>query len=164
MASSPSASPSTSPSTSPSASPSATPSTPFYSTDTAVGRNVTARAPLGLCSVAGTWEITNVLETGDVIHMVKIPAGATLLDLLLDVDDLDAGTDLLLSVGYTGALTAFISSSTVGQAGGVVRLLVAGGTQKLFAADDTIQVSATVGAGTTKTGTISLTVLYTMDP
>ena len=140
--------------------------TPFYSSDCAVGSGVQPRANLGLCSVSGTYSPITILLTGDVIHMVKIPAGATLLDVILDADtNLDAGTSLTLSVGYTGALEAFISQDTVGQAGGIRRLSVVGGTQKNFAAADTIQVSATAGAASGgTTGVIKLTVLYTMDP
>jgi hypothetical protein len=97
--------------------------------------------------------------------MVKIPAGATVIDLILDCGDMDSAASLTLSVGYTGALEAFISQDTVGQAGGIRRLSVVGGTQKAFAAEDTIQVSATAGAGGADTsGTMKLTVFYTMDP
>jgi hypothetical protein len=103
-------------------------------------------------------------QAGDIVHMVKIPAGATLLDVLLDMSDMDAGTDMALSVGYTGALTAFISSSTIGQAGGIARLSVPGGTQKVFVTEDTIQVEFTVAGSTTTTGTMKLSVWYTMDP
>lgn len=122
-----------------------------------------ARTGTGFVSVTGSIDITEVLVTGDVFHMVQIPAGATLLDLTLDVPALDAGTDLTLSVGYTGALEAFISQSTVGQAGGIAKLSVAGGSQTAFAAEDTIQVSVTLGGATIDTGTIKLTVYYTMD-
>ena len=97
--------------------------------------------------------------------MIQIPAGATLLDLMLDVPQLDDSGAQTLSVGYTGALEAFISQSTVGQAGGIVRLSVPGGTQKNFAAEDTIQVSCTLeGTTAINSGTIRLTVWYTMDP
>ncbi len=139
--------------------------TPFYSASCTTGSGVQPRAGLALQSVSGTYAIAATLLTGDVIHMVKIPAGATVLDLILDAGDMDAAASLTLSVGYTGALEAFISQSTVGQAGGIARLSVVGGTQKAFAAEDTIQVSATAGAGGADTsGTIKLTVFYTMDP
>jgi hypothetical protein len=115
--------------------------------------------------VSSTYDdFDEVPQAGDIIHMVKIPKGATLLDVLLDTSDMDAGTDMLLSVGYTGALTAFISSSTVGQAGGIARLSVAGGSQYKFTDDDTIQVEVTVAGGTTATGTMKLSAWYTMDP
>ena len=140
--------------------------TPFYSASCKAGSGIQPRAPLGICSVSGSCDIAATLLTADVIHMVKIPAGATLLDVILDADsNLDAGSSLTLSVGYTGALEAFISQDTVGQAGGIRRLSVVGGTQKNFAAEDTIQVSATAGAASGgTTGVIKLTVLYTMDP
>jgi hypothetical protein len=70
----------------------ATMTTPFYSSDCAVGSGVQPRANLGLCSVSGTYSPTTILLTADVIHMVKIPAGATVLDVILDADtNLDAG-------------------------------------------------------------------------
>jgi hypothetical protein len=119
---------------------------------------------LALCSKTGTYDLAAALETNDLIPMVKVPAGATVIDVILDVPDLDSGTDVLMSVGYTGALTAFISSSTVAQAGGIVRTSVAGGTAILFSAEDMVQLTVTTGPTTETTGTISLTVLYTMDP
>jgi len=139
--------------------------TPFYSASCKAGSGVQPRANLGICSVSGTYAIDATLLTADVIHMVKIPAGATVLDVILDAGDMDSATSLTLSVGYTGALNAFIDGSTIGRAGGIERLSVVGGTQHKFDADDTIQVSAKAGAGGADTsGTINLTVLYTMDP
>ena len=138
--------------------------TPFYSNKCLVGGGIQARAPLALCSVSAVYNISATLLTADVIHMITMPAGSTVVDLLLDAGDMDAGSQLTLSVGYTGALTAFINASTIGRAGGVARLSVVGGTLKTFAADDTIQVSATAGAQTADTsGAIKLTVYYTMD-
>lgn len=162
---SPSTSPSRSPSLSPSTSISGTPSSPYYSEFTAIANNRVVRCGLNFFCVSSVYDdFDEVPQTGDIVHMVKIPKGATLLDVLLDMSDMDAGTDMLLSVGYTGALTAFISSSTVGQAGGIVRLSVPGGSQKLFAAEDTIQVEFTLAGATTTTGTMKLSAWYTMDP
>jgi hypothetical protein len=119
---------------------------------------------LALCSKTGTYTLTAALETNDLIPMVKVPAGATVINVVLDVPDLDSGTDVLLSVGYTGALTAFISSSTVAQTGGVARTDQAGGSAVLFSAEDNVQLTVTTGPTTETSGTISLTVFYTMDP
>ena len=138
--------------------------TPFYSSDCLSGSGIQPRAPIGLCSVSGIYTTLTKLIASDVIHMVKIPAGATVLDVILDVANMDTSAALTLSVGYTGALTAFIDVSTVGQAGGIARLSVAGGSQKAFAAEDTIQVSVGTGPTDTTLGAIKLTVLYTMDP
>jgi hypothetical protein len=139
----------------------------LYSSDCAVGSGIQPRAGIGLCTVSATYALAAALELDDLIHMVKIPAGATLLDVILDVPDLDTDVSpaITLSVGYTGELEAFISQDTVGQAGGIVRLSVPGGSQTLFAAEDTLQISATAAPATgAATGTLKLTAIYTMDP
>jgi len=141
--------------------------TPFYSDKCTVGAGIPARAGIGLEAVVGVYDIAAALLTADVIHMVKIPAGARLVDVILAVDDLEAesGDELTLSVGYTGALEAIISQSVVGQAGGVARASVMGFNGLSFAAEVSLQVSATLGAETGATeGTITLIALYTMDP
>jgi hypothetical protein len=139
----------------------------FYSADCTTGNGIQPRAGLNLCTVSAIYALAAALVIDDLIHMVKIPAGATLLDLILDVPDLDTDVSpaITLSVGYTGALTAFINASTIGQTGGIVRLSVPGGSQKAFAAEDTIQISATAAPATgAATGTLKLTAIYTMDP
>lgn len=139
--------------------------TPFYSNKCTVGSGIQPRSEIADSVVVAEYDILAALLTADVIHMVTIPAGATLLDVLLAVDDLEtaAGNELTLSVGYTGALEAFISQSVIGQTGGVARATL--GIPHLFAAEDTIQVSATAGAeiGATS-GKIVLTAKYTFDP
>jgi hypothetical protein len=137
--------------------------TPFYSSDCAANSGIQPRSGIGLCSVSAIYTTLAKLLTADVIHMVKIPAGATVLEVILDAAAMDASAALTLSVGYTGALTAFINASTVGRAGGIARMSVAGGSQKTFSADDTIQVSATAGATDTTLGAIKLTAIYTFD-
>ncbi len=138
--------------------------TPFYSSDCAVGSGVQPRAGLGLCSVSGTYTTLTKLVAEDVIHMVKIPAGATLLELIFDCANMDTSAALTLSIGYTGALTAFLNVSTVGRAGGIVRTTVTGSTQKAFTTADTIQVSVGTGPTDTTLGAMKLTAIYTMDP
>lgn len=140
--------------------------TTFYSADCSTGSGIQPRAGLSLVTKSGTYDLTAALVINDLIHMVKIPTGATVLDIILDVPDLDTNGSpaITLSVGYTGALEAFISQSTVGQAGGIAKLSVVGGSQKAFTAGDTIQISATAAPATgAATGTLKLTVIYTMD-
>jgi hypothetical protein len=141
--------------------------TPFYSTDCTPYNGVPARTSQkgkSLVTVSGEYTTLTKLIAADVIHMVRIPAGATLLDLIFDCAVMDASAALTLSVGYTGALQAFINTSTVGQAGGLERISVVGGTQKAFTAADTIQVSVETGPTDTTLAKMKLTVLYTMDP
>lgn len=141
--------------------------TTFYSASCAAGSGIQPRAKLGLETVSEVYALTGALVIDDLIHMVKIPAGAKLLDVILDVPDLDTDVSpaITLSVGTTDALEAFISQSTVGQAGGIVHLSVPGGTLTAFATAKDIVISATAAPATgAATGTLKLTAIYTMDP
>lgn len=79
--------------------------------------------------VAATVLIPNgtALAQNDVLKMMKIGANVRILDVTLISDDLDTGTTITLDVGYSAAVATdvpdfFIDGSTVGQAGGVVRV------------------------------------------
>lgn len=139
--------------------------TPFYSADCTTGSGVQPRTKInGVLAVSGEYTTLTKLIADDIIHLVKVPAGCTVLDVILDCAVMDASAALTLSVGYTGVATAFINVSTIGQAGGITRLSVTGGTQKAFTAEDTIQVKVGTGPTDTTLGKMKLTVLYTMDP
>lgn len=133
----------------------------YTTTKTAAG--VQARAGIGVHSIQATFEASAALIINDVIQMVKIPAGATILDVILSVDDLDSGTSIVLDVGDGTTTGRFISGSTVGQAGGTVRLSVTDGNGYTYAAADTIDIKVTTAPAGGGTGTLNLTVLYTMD-
>ena len=146
--------------------------TVYYSPDCRVGNNVVPRAGLGLCSVSGAFNIATVGEGGgttlvinDVIQMVKVPIGAVVLDLILDCADIDASTTITLSVGDGDSTARYIAASTVGRAGGIVRLSVTGSTQTAYTVEDTIDILVAAAATSTAvtTGIIKLTVFYTMD-
>jgi len=150
----------------------------YYSPDCRSGNNVVPRARLGMCSVSGAFNIETVGEGGgvafvdeDVVQMVKIPAGATILDFVVDVPPLESSTALRWSLGDGDSESRFVLNSSVGisSAGGIVRPGSTGGvvgsTQYAYAADDTIDFKIkTVASGTpVTTGIIKLTVFYTMD-
>jgi hypothetical protein len=123
------------------------------------------RAGLGVQSVTGEYEIAAALVINDVIEMVKIPAGACILEVILVSDDLDtAGPSIILDVGDGSVSDRFIDGSTVGGTAGVDRLNEVDGLGYVYAAEDTIdikvQVAPTTGAAS---GTLRLMVLYTMD-
>lgn len=113
----------------------------------------------------GSYALTGALVVNDVIQMVKVPAGATVLDVLLVAGDLDTGGSpaLTLHVGYGGDPDYWVVSSTVGQAGGLARASAATAVPLTFTAEDTIDVLVAVAPATgATTGTIYLTVYYTM--
>ena len=122
-------------------------------------------------SVIAVFEAATQLIVNDVIQMLKVPAGATVVDLKLAVDDLDSGTACVLAVGDGTVADRFISGSTIGQGGGVVELgagVTGAAAADLagykYAAEDTIDVKVTTAPAGGGVGTIKLIALLTMEP
>lgn len=100
---------------------------------------------------------------GDIIQMLEVPIGATILDVWLSCTDIDTNgaPAVVLSVGDGGDVDRFILDSTIGQAGGYARLNNTAGAAYTYTADDTIDVKVVTAAATKAAGTIVLTVFYT---
>lgn len=136
---------------------------------------VTPSGAHDLVAAHARFALTEALEVNDVIEMLELPPGCVPVDCILDVTDLDTGTPgITLDVGTLAGdvgdktlanrtLTAnLIAASTVGQAGGVARMAVAGGT-RIAPSDDRRSIGVKVGTGPgtgATTGTVALTVLY----
>ena len=142
----------------------------FYSPATTSGSGISARAGIGLTSITGTYTLpsTSDLDTNDLIKMVHIPAGATVLEVIVDIPatGIDTSTGLEWTVGDDGDEARYISANTTGRssAGGIVRMNVGGGGGYKYTADNTIDIKISAGATTNVTsGTVKLTVIYTMD-
>ncbi len=130
----------------------------------------------------GTYEITANVETGDIFEMCKVPKDAVVLMGWVYGDDLDTGIEALdMDVGWADNGTDAADTDGFGNLGvwtgdavtdikpeasiwypfgGVLR--TAG--PKKFAAETTIQVYANVAAATGGTGTLTVVVLYLLDP
>jgi hypothetical protein len=135
-------------------------------TSDAVASGVQARAHLHEHTIVAKYTVAAALVLNDVIQMVKIPAGAKIVDLTLSCTDLDTnGTPaIVLDVGDGSDTDRFIDGSTIGQAGGIARLDQHGGHGYAYSAEDTIDVLVQVAPATGATsGTITLTVKYTME-
>jgi hypothetical protein len=135
-------------------------------TNAKVADTVMVREGLDLTAVFATHAVgTGELEAADVIQMVKIPKGATIQEVILSSTDIDVhGTPTVaLSVGDASSATRFISSSAIGEAGGVARLDQLAGLNYEYTADDTIDIEVTTAAETAAAGTINLAVIYTMN-
>jgi hypothetical protein len=113
----------------------------------------------------GSYALTGALVLDDIIQMVRIPAGATVLDVTMKVPDLDTGGSpaITLDVGYGGDDDYWIAASTVGQAGGFVRATATTTIPLTFTESDTIDIHVDTAPATgATTGTLYLTVYYTM--
>lgn len=125
-----------------------------------------------------SYRATIDLATGDltlnnIIEMGPLPAGCTLVDAILDSDDLDTGTPAItLDVGIMsgdfgvvdGARTCgaeILSGVTTAQAGGVVRPTLASAFRIAPSdVDRGIGVKIKAAPATAQAGTVGLTVIY----
>lgn len=135
-----------------------------YKSDKAQAGVVTRFLPTGVVAVVAEYDLAAALVLNDVIVGPTIPAGATVLQVILDSTDVDTGTPaVLFDVGDASVAARYISQSTVGQGGGIGTSAVAGAIHD-YAADTAIQITVhTAPATGATTGTIRLAVLYTMD-
>lgn len=137
-------------------------------TNTKAGSGVQPRAThMGINSATATQTIATALTASDVIEMIKVPAGARVIDCILVAGDLDTGATpaIVLEVGDGDDRDRWIDGSTVGQAGGVARNNVATGVDHTYATDDTVDVFVLTAPQTGATGVVvTLTVFYTLHP
>ena len=137
-------------------------------TGTKVSATVQARAGIKIVEVVSVFAVPVTGDgsaANDIIQMVKVPSGATILDVTMACTDIDTGTPAVaLQVGDGGSATRFIGTSTIGQGGGVARLDQFGGLGYKYTADDTIDVKISTVAATKAAGTLTLVARYTLDP
>lgn len=122
-------------------------------------------------SMYDSFSLSAALSTGDVINMMKIPAGARVLEVILSSPDLDSSTAATLSAGWTATsvdsaqATGFINTVDVHTAAKVARMTdVAGalGLYKQFGAETQVQVQVTA-AGNATSGTIQCELIYSLE-
>lgn len=135
----------------------------YYSSAFRSGEPKSRKYEVGTWTTTATYEISAALVLNDVIRMVPVPAGAKVKWVWLQVDDLDAGTSLVLDVGDTDATDdtdRYIDDAGIGQAAGVAQLDNPAGFNYEFAADGSIDVLVQVAPETGATsGTLVLTAL-----
>ena len=144
--------------------------TTYYSDKVIAGAHVPAKAGIHGNEVVATFEAAVALVIDDVIQMVKVPAGARVVDVILAVDDLDTDGSpaIVLDVGDGDNDDLYILGSTKGQAGGVERMGVgivgtAPGVFKVYSAEDTVDIHVDTAPVAGGTGTLSLYIRYTMN-
>lgn len=114
-------------------------------------------------AVCGVFSLAAALVINDVIQSPVIPKGATILDVIVNVTDLDTGGSpaITLDVGYGVDPDYFVQASTIGQTGGVVRSSAATAAPLTLTDNDTVDVlvKAAPATGAT-TGTVAVTVIF----
>jgi hypothetical protein len=91
--------------------------------------------------------VNDLAVINNVVGCFMVPAGFVLTDFLpTTVPDLDTGAALSLSLGDSLLPTRLLSGSAVGQAGGAMPALAAGGFLYRFPTDTEIILTATAAA------------------
>jgi hypothetical protein len=112
--------------------------------------------PTGVFAIRGEYTFAGE-AAASVVQMVKVPNGATVLDLILMHAAL--GSSVTLSVGDAGSAARYISAVDANSSPGVKRPTAPVDTYT-YTADDTIDLTT---GGAAATGKVVLVVLATMD-
>jgi hypothetical protein len=112
----------------------------------------------------------DTLALNETMQMVPLPAGCVPVDVILDTDDLDSSTGIVLAVGIlTSALSDlesgqnFITGSTIAQTGGIARMDQKAGGRLAVNNTTTRYVGVkvtTAATGTKAAGTVGVTLIY----
>lgn len=116
---------------------------------------------VGLVAVTAEYSVTagNSLSAGDVIQMVKVPAGATPIYVAIS----NGSGDALITVGDTASAARYISSVTQSSAQPQIRTINTASAPYTYSIDSTIDITiGTVSVGTI-TGGFALTAIFSMD-
>lgn len=137
-------------------------------TKQAAGQSVTAAQGLkDTCKIAqATVAVDTSLAAADLLRFFYLPKGATIRAAILQSTDIDTNgaPAVLIDVGDAGSATRIFSGSGVGKAGtSDTQIGVTTGVGYQFT-DKTLVYGTINTAGATKaSGTVSLTVFYTLD-
>lgn len=120
----------------------------------------------GLSAVIMSAAVTDALTTNDVITGPYIPAGAYLVDVIVDTTDLDTDVSptVEFTVGISGTAAKFISASSKATTGGIARMNVASALGYTPASDTQVILTVTAAATAAAAGTIKIGVIYTNSP
>lgn len=128
---------------------------------------------VGLVSVTGSFTIPATGDgtaAGDVIQMVKAPKGATIIEVIVAITDVetDAGVTHRFDVGDGGDVDRFIDGSSAGNTGGIARLgdgvaaaVVDNAHGFTYTEDDTIDILIVAASTAKAAGVVKLTAIYT---
>lgn len=107
---------------------------------------------------------TTSLANGDVISAMIIPAGNYLNALQVAFTDVDSGASFLFTTGYAGFPAAFITSSAVGQTGGLAAINVPLALGFTSTTDIVVLITVTASPSSAIAGTCRIRASYTASP
>lgn len=127
----------------------------------ALGHGIAGNAKVATATVT----CTAAPATTDTINFFDLPAGARVHLAVLSASDMDTNGSpaLALNIGDAGSAARLFSASTVGQAGTASTAVAATGVGNLYTTKTRITGVASTNAATGAAGTVTLSVLYTVE-
>ena len=119
---------------------------------------------VGVAAVLWRAALTTSFTVGDTILGPSVPAGVFIDNFAVDVDQLDTGAGMLFTVGTVASPALFISSTNLGQTGGILGANVAGTLGSTFSATTQVIATITHAATTPKAGNFRFKLTYTASP
>jgi hypothetical protein len=133
---------------------------------------VTANAPAIGHGLAGNAKVATATvtcaaapSTSDTLNFFDLPAGSRVHMAMLTASDMDTNGSptLALNIGDSGSAARLFSASTVGQAATASTALAATGAGNLYTTKTRITGVASTNAATGAAGTVTLSVIYTVE-
>lgn len=115
---------------------------------------------VGLAAVRAVFSLNASLNTGDVVQMVKVPAGAT--PVYIQYGSNVTSTFLMFEIGDGIATGRYKSMSTYSAGQGMLTAIVAS-TPYVYSADDTIDINISVATLMSLNGAVFMNVIFSMD-
>lgn len=117
----------------------------------------------GRCTVYAELALTVAPVINDVYQMIKMPAGARIIDWTLGSDDIDSNgaPAVTLSLGDGSVVGRYVIASTIGQTGAApVNAMLKTGYGFQYTTEDTIDILVAAAPATFQAGSIRCSVSY----